>query len=203
MLFANCSKDNAGDDTGGTTNPDVTLSHKYEVEKGIITFESYNDLMDETNVYKVFFTDYGAREVKYEYSPEGVLEEITMQKGDGWFYQVSIKYGGATKSKSTYATGTEMQFTTDWSASQIEEYNYKLLNDTTVCGRSCKMYSYETSSTLSAIAAGYKGITLYFKVMSRSQFSFDVINRAVSFQENAAVNDTVWKLPANITITED
>ena len=203
LMFTQCSKDDSGNGTDDPSNGDVTLMKKYEIEKGIITFESSDDLSNEVSMYKIFFTDYGAKEVKYEYNAEGVLEEITMQKGDGWFYQISLKYGGGTKSESLYANGTEMQFDfEDWSESIKEEYNCRQLADTTICGKTCQAYYYEASTSTSAVAAGYKGITLYFRVQYNSGLMFTVINRAISLEENVAISDTVWNLPANITITE-
>ncbi|HEY9124283.1 MAG TPA: hypothetical protein PK252_09760 [Bacteroidales bacterium] len=207
LVLMSCSKDDDKDSEDGTTDTPqstdgkVTFLKKYEVKSGIIKFTEYSDILDETTTYKVFFDEYGGKEVKYEYDAKGALTDITMEKGDGWYYQISIKNGG-TKTSSPYADGTEMKFDLNWTEKQKTEYNFKMLSDTTIAGKVCKRYSMDASESISGIYAGYKGVTLYQKSISKGSFTFYVEAKAVSFEENVAINDTVWKLPANITITE-
>jgi hypothetical protein len=202
-----CSKDEDKDSTDGTkddtgtTDGKVSFAKKYEIKSGVIKFTEYSDILDETTTYKVFFDEYGGKEAKYEYDAKGTLTDITMEKGDGWYYQINIKNGGS-KTSSTYANGTEMEFDLNWSDNQKAKYNFKMINDTTIAGKSCKRYSIDASETISGIYGGYKGITLYQKSISKGSFNFYVEAKAVSFEENVAINDTVWKLPTNITITE-
>lgn len=207
LVLMSCSKDDDKDSTDGTTDDTgttdgkVSFTKKYEIKSGVIKFTEYSDILGETTSYKVFFDEYGGKEAKYEYDTNGALTDITMEKGDGWFYQISIKYGG-TKTSSTYADGTEMKFDLNWSDSQKAEYNFKMISDTTIAGKTCKRYSMDASKTTSGIFGGYKGVTLYQKSISKGTLSFYVESKAVSFEENVAINDTVWKLPTNITITE-
>lgn len=147
----------------------------------------------------VYFDEYGAKEAKYQYDDMNVLTDIVMQKADGWFYQISPEHGGGVKTKNTVANGTEGRFIYEWTPQEKEDYDYVLLADTIVCGKTCKKYSFTTES-LSGINAGYKGITLYTKGILGGALNIVSVSSAYSIEENAVIPDSIWNLPVNIPI---
>jgi Zn/Cd-binding protein ZinT len=199
VLFSlvSCTKDDGP--SGSQPEDSVTLMKKYEIKSGIVHFNVESNL-GITYSYVVYFDEYGAKEAKYQYDDMNVLTDIVMQKADGWFYQVSPKYGGGIKTRSTYANGTEGRFVFEWAQQEIEKYNYVLLSDTMICGNTCKKYSFTSSETLSGVNAGCKGITLYSKAIMTMGIYVVSVSSAYAFEENAAIPDSIWNLPANIPI---
>lgn len=199
-----CSKDDDDNDAADEGTKDgVTLYKKYEVKSGIIKFNSYvlfsSSTWNDTSSYIVYFDEYGAKEVNYNYDNEGKLTDISMVKGDGWHYSIDLEEKTGIKTKSSLATGTEMQFSLEFSDNYKSEHNFQIKNDTSVCGKTCQMYTFNSTESTLAITAGYKGIVLYYNVKTSSM---DIIDDAYSFEENVAIPASVWEIPADVKITE-
>jgi hypothetical protein len=175
---------------------------KYGIKSGIITFSV--EIMSEKEVKKVYFDDYGVKETSEVYVNEKLTQKL-INKADGFVYLLEVDKNTGVKSKHAMATGTEMKF--DVSESSIpdsikKQYNFVKLPNETVCGKDCEVFSTEYQN-MKAKYAGWNGIILLIESsMQMGQASMNSKTIATKIEENVAIPQSVWDVPAGIKMTE-
>ncbi len=204
-----CSKDDdeavPADTTGGSDNKPntgVTLAKKYDLEKGIIVLKNYNTLAEGVTIDTVYFKEYGAIEAKYVYDELNQLKEIKMQIADGYLYIIYVRSMEGIKRETATARGTEYSPDFEnWAQEYLTEYKVKNLADSIVAGKTCKMYSYEASSTTFVRVADYKNIAMFYEVSTTGSLVFTTTYECTELFENAIIPDAKFNLPPDITFT--
>lgn len=166
---------------------------KYTMESGVITFQR-SGVIGNAKVI-VYFDDYGSKERKEVYGPDGLVEEITFTDGEN-MYRISKE---AIEEKTAYIMGqghygTEMKFVIDPfnnNEKRKAKYEYKKLDNMEVIGKDCEAYSAKASGGVTTFA-GWEGLVLYTKVVI-SMGTMETI--AVDLKENADVDSNLFKVP--------
>jgi hypothetical protein len=209
MIATSCGNKGKKQESGQTAAPSGTESQasasvvkKYGVKSGIITFSLETNMGGPKLVKKVYFDDYGTRETA-ETFVDDKLQDKTINKGDGYFYQ--IRNNSGTKTKQAAASGTEMKFDfseTAFPENMKKEYNLSKLPNETICGKDCEVFSTEYQK-MKTKYAGWNGITLLLDTsspMGNSIMTSRMI--ATEFQDNVAIPASVWEIPAGIKMIE-
>ena len=177
-------------------------SKKYGVKSGIITFSV--EIMGEKQIKKVYFDDYGAKETSEVYINDKLTQKL-INKIDGFVYLLDVEKGTGIISKHAMATGTEMKF--DISEGSIpdsikKEYNFVKLPNETICGKDCEVFSTEFQK-MKTKYAGWNGIILLTEnTMVMESKSITTKTTATKIDENVAIPESVWDVPAGIKLTE-
>ncbi len=175
---------------------------KYSIKSGIITFSV--EIMSEKQVKKVYFDDYGVKETSEVYVNEKLTQKL-INKADGFVYLLDFDKNTGVKSKHAMATGTEMKF--DVSESSIpdsikKQYHFAKLPNEMICGKDCEVFTTEFQN-MKAKYAGWNGIILLTESnMQMGKISMDSKTIATKIEENVAIPQSVWDIPAGIKLTE-
>jgi hypothetical protein len=213
VLLTSASCGNKGNKTihneRAVSNPDdsrMMAKHvrKYGMKSGIITFSVETNFVQEKQVKKVYFDDFGARETSEKYRNDKLIEKL-INKADGYVYQLAIERKSGIRSKHAMATGTEMKFDVSdgsWSEDLKKQYNFARLPNENICGKDCELFSTENEK-MKAKYAGWNGILLMIEISSPvGNTNMTTKSVATRIEENAVIPETVWEVPAGISIIE-
>jgi hypothetical protein len=179
-------------------------SKKYSIKSGIITFSVGNSMTSEKQVKKVYFDDFGVKETSEVYSKDKLVEKM-INKADGYVYQISVLRKSGIRSKHAMATGTEMKFDVSdasWPNDMKKQYNYTKLPNEKILDKDCEIFTTEYEK-LKAKYAGWNGMLLMIETsMPMGTITMTTKTVATKIEENAAIPESVWEVPAGITLTE-
>ena len=211
LISASCG--NKGNKTSSSeavvSNPDnnrIMASHarKYGMKSGIITFSVESNLVQEKQVKKVYFDDFGAKETSEKYRNDKLVEKL-INKADGYVYQLAIDRKTGIRSKHAMATGTEMKFDVSdgsWSDDMKKQYNFTRLPNENICGKDCEIFTTEYEK-MKARYAGWNGILLMIETSSPvGNTNMTTKSIATRIEENAVIPESIWEVPAGISIIE-
>ena len=178
---------------------------KYGIKSAIITFESSG--ADYLNGSKdiLYFDDYGVKEVIEGYK-DGKLINKVICNGDGSLYEVRYDEKICYKSRSEFGPGVAERFSlspTEWSDYKKEQYNFKMLNDLVVAGKTCKSYS-TFFMDINKRYAGWKSIVLFRQVsfVGMEGDSINEVKSAIKFDEAVEIPQSAWEFPKGFKIVE-
>ncbi|MCZ7604113.1 MAG: hypothetical protein M5R37_14720 [Melioribacteraceae bacterium] len=171
----------------------VTVSKKYPIKSGIITFERKGIIGTQKII--VYFDDYGIKERSETYNEDGSLDEIKFSDGENMY----IKNKYSEDEKVFYIMGpgkfgTEMKFEPDPfknDAKRAEKYKFKKQPNMNILGKDCEAYS-TTISMGTTTFAGCDGILLYTKAELSIGISETI---AVDFKEDVEVDPSMFRVP--------
>jgi hypothetical protein len=207
LIASSCGNKQSQDQSAAVSADEQTSllpDHKYGVKSGILIFKIENSLMKMNMERRVYFDDYGAKEAAEVYT-DGILKEKTMNKGDGFFYQLNIENKAGTRTKNRAANGTELKFDIGeyaWPEKTRKEFNFVKQPNETICGKDCEVYTTE-SSGMKAKYAGWNGIL--FLLNTESPMGNGVLKTqtyAVEFKENPDITASLWEIPVGFNISE-
>jgi hypothetical protein len=177
---------------------------KYGIKSGIITFTVETNLMEEKQVKKVYFDEFGTRETSEKYK-KNILVEKMINKADGYVYQLAVDRNSGIRSKHAMATGTEMKFDLSdsaWPDNMKKQYNYGKLANENICGKDCEVFTTEFEN-IKAKYAGWNGILLMIETsMLMGKTTMTTKSVAIKFEENVEIPASVWEIPEGIKLTE-
>jgi hypothetical protein len=211
LIASSCGNKGAKTTTDQSAAPkgddnQMMASHikKYGIKSGIITFSVETNLMNEKQVKKVYFDNYGTKETSETYRMDKLTEK-RINKADGYVYILAVDKNSGFRSKHATATGTEMKF--DFSDRAIPEtikkqYHFGKLPNETICGKDCEMYTTEYEN-MKAKYAGWNGILLMIETsMPMGSTTMTTKSVAVKLEENVSIPETVFEVPSGIKLTE-
>lgn len=179
-------------------------ARKYGIKSGIITFSVETNLMDEKQIKKVYFDDFGTRETSEKFSKDKLVEKM-INKADGYVYQLAVDRGTGIRSKHAMATGTEMKFDVSagsWPDDMKNQYKYTKLPNETICDKDCEVFTTEFQK-VKAKYAGWNGILLMIETsMPMGKTIMTTKSTAIKIEENAVIPESVWDIPEGINLTE-
>jgi len=179
-------------------------ARKYSIKSGIITFSVETNLMDEKQIKKVYFDDFGVRETSEKFSKDKLIEKM-INKADGYVYLLAVDRKTGIRSKHAMATGTEMKFDVSdgaWPEDMKKQYKYTKLPNETICDKDCEIFTTEFQK-VKAKYAGWNGILLMIETsMPMGKTSMTTRSTAIKIEENAVIPASVWDIPEGIKLTE-
>ena len=211
IISASCGKkgNKIGINETAVSNPDdnrTIASHarKYGIKSGIITFSVETNLVPEKQIKKVYFDDFGARETSEKYRNDKLVEKL-INKADGYVYLLAVDRNSGIRSKHAMATGTEMKFDLSdgsWSDDMKKQYNFARFPNENICGKDCEIFTTEYEK-MKARYAGWNGILLMIETSSPvGNTNMTTKSVATRIEENAVIPESVWEVPAGISIIE-
>jgi len=175
-------------------------SKKYDIEKGIITYENSNTLEKFTKTYKVIvsFADYGMRECRETYAGESLKESLFSDGASLWLLIHAKK---TAHWQGDAREGLEARF--DWNDVPQKDKlagKAKQLPEMTVAGKNCAVYQLSDESGTTTIAT-WDHIVL-FKRETPECGCTDNVLKAVKVEENVAVSPEKFQVPAGYTLIQ-
>jgi hypothetical protein len=198
------AKDKAGEMSNGATDAATTAEaghKKYEIKSGIITTETVMSMngMNLTSKKVLYFDDYGAKECEEEFKTDDAGKEFLAMRifvKDGFHYTCSVENKGGVKTKSS-GYGVASPFNMSEASTQTDS-QYKVLSETTVCGKSCKGFSMVTPSGNISMY-GWNGITLK-TVVDNASMDLKTSTTATKIEENVAIPAEKFEVPAGVVM---
>jgi hypothetical protein len=169
---------------------------KYDIRSGMITYRIEGT--GENTIRKVYFDDYGNKEVAEIYT-EGVITEKLINKGDGSFY--SLDFGNKTGVKRKASMdGTEQRFDIEEMPEDMKKENKVTpMADEKIVGKTCKSYSME-SGGIKTTKSGSGHIIL--KLITEMGGANKIQTTATEIKENADIPGAVYEIPSDFSIKE-
>jgi hypothetical protein len=172
--------------------PEVIAAKKYTIKSGVIEYSYKIETMEHKEV--VSFDDYGMKECKDTYEDGGLK---TSQFSDG------VKmYKVIYKDKTAYILGDAgrgTEFKCDWNEvgeKQKSSGEATKLANITILGKDCEQFTVKTGK-ISTTFAGWGGILLF---MEQKTPYGNSTQKALKFEENAAVSPDKFKVPAGFEV---
>jgi hypothetical protein len=196
----------ASEMTDGASDQEAPAStaKKYDIKSGIVTYNTVMRIGDMELLSKkvVYFDDYGVKECQEIYKADGaggkeVLTERSFVK-DGFRYHCSVENKGGAKSKAM-GTGVAVQFNMQ-EASTMTKYQFKKLDDETVCGKACNGFSMVTPSGVIKMY-GWNKVTLKSRT-ENAEMKMASEDVAVKFEENVPIPPEVFEVPQGVAMTD-
>jgi len=214
FIFTACGSKSGDDETLNDSlvlevpdSSDIYLAEgkKYGIKSAIITFEASG--ADYLNGSKdiLYFDDYGVKEVIEGYK-DGKLIDKVICNGDGYLYEVRYDEKICNKIKNEPGPGAAERFSlspTEWSDYKKEQYNFKMLENMVIAGKTCKSYS-TFFMDINKKYAGWKSIVLFRQVsfVGMEGDSINEVKSAVKFDEAVEIPQTAWEIPKGFKIVE-
>lgn len=171
-----------------SVNTEVSMPHKYGVKSGIVTYENTGYGLTTKSI--LYFDDWGAREAEEKYDQDGALTETSICDGTTMYLLIH-------KNKTSYKRGECIRgvaYKFDWNeASRNQDYKPTKLENIDIAGKNCESFSLEISGDRT-IYAGWNNVNFMIETPSGNS---TVINRAVSFEENATIPEEKFLVPAD------
>jgi hypothetical protein len=174
----------------------MAQTKKYDIKSCTITFEMTQKMsgFDTKNKVVVSFDDYGMKECRETYEGNDISEVFFSDGKD--LYTLKPDKKAAFKRGKAYR-GTEMKF--DWneiSSKDKKAGNAKQLPITTIAGKACESFVYNSDGTKTTYA-GWNHILLLIDLTSKDLTS---VTRAVKVDEKTSVSADKFKVPAGYAV---
>ncbi|MGE5420319.1 MAG: hypothetical protein ACM3UT_09050 [Chloroflexota bacterium] len=167
----------------------AAVLHKYGVKSGIVTFENTGFGLTVKKI--LYFDDWGTREAEESFDTDGTLKETSLCDGKNIY--LLIHKDKAAFNRGECFRGVAYKF--DWAEASRggAEYKPTKLSNQTIAGKDCEFFSLEISGA-KTIYAGWNNICFLIETPAMNE---KVINKAVSFEENANIPADKFKVPAD------
>lgn len=173
--------------------PEASGPHKYGVKSGIVTYENTGYGLTTKSI--LYFDDWGAREAEEKYDTDGVITETSICDGKNLYLLIH-------KNKSAYKRGEctrGVAYKFDWNeVSRSQDYKPTKLENIDVAGKDCESFSLEISGS-KTIYAGWNNVSFMIETPAGNS---SVLNRAISFEENASIPEEMFAVPPDYNQTE-
>jgi hypothetical protein len=178
---------------------------KYGIKSAIVNFESSGADYLKGSKDILYFDEFGVKEVIEGYK-DGKLIDKVICNGDGYLYEVKYDEKICNKIKNELGPGVAERFSlspTEWSDYKKEQYNFKMLDDMVIAGKTCKSYS-TFFMDINKRYAGWKSIVLFRQVsfVGMEGDSINEIKSAVRFEEAVEIPQSAWEIPKGFKIVE-
>jgi len=208
FIFTACNE-NSNDDKSNSdstkteNNNDVsgnTTGNKYQVKSGVVTYKT--EILGMEQKVVLTFDDFGAKEVTDTYMEiMGISDQSRSMIIDGYSYTLNLKEKTGTKIKVPANANTANIDFTNLTEEMSKEMSIKKEGKETFLGKECDVFSmdYKKIDTKGKYWV-WKGVSIKSDMTA---MGMNILMEAVSIDENAKIDQTIFEIPKDFTITEN